>query len=100
MLADSFLSVTFQCLFPLSVSKNSSLALEALAGLASKENFSAVTLKPVTGQAPRELPPYTHPMLLRVKGRRHAEARLVQPSFDSINAGDDFVLVTPEQVRG
>ncbi|KAF2366738.1 Gelsolin-like domain [Trinorchestia longiramus] len=79
-------------------SKNSTLAVEALAGLASKENFSAVTLKPVTAQDTRELPPYTHPMLLRVKGRRHAEARLVQPSPELVNSGDDFILVTPSQV--
>ena len=80
------------------MAKNSSLALEALAGLASRENFSAVTLRPVSSQDPRELPPYTHPMLLRVKGRRHAQPRLVDPVTASVNTGDDFVLVTPSQV--
>ena len=72
--------------------------MEALAGLASKENFSSVTLKPVTAEDMRELPPYTHPMLIRVKGRRHAQARLMDPLCHSVNAGDDFVLVTPEKV--
>jgi len=80
------------------LSKNSSFALEALAGLASKENFSSVLLRPVSTQDLRELPPYTHPMLIRVKGRRHAQGRLVPPRVASVNTGDDFVLVTPKQV--
>ncbi|XP_047735537.1 supervillin isoform X2 [Hyalella azteca] len=80
------------------LSKNSTLAVEALAGLASKENFSAVQLRPMTVQDTRELPPYVHPMLLRVKGRRRAEARLMPPRPESVNSGDDFILVTPSQV--
>ena len=80
------------------VSKTSSFAMEALAGLASRENFSSVTLRPVSCSDTRELPPYTHPMLLRIKGRRRAEARLMEPHVRCLNSGDDFVLVTQDQV--
>ena len=83
----------------ISVSKGSTLAVEALAGLASKENFSAVSLKKVEeNPVVREMPPYTHPMLLQVKGRRHAQTRLVQPSVTSVNEGDDFILITQDEV--
>lgn len=81
------------------VSKNSSLAVEALAGLASRENFSAVALKKVENNpVVREMPPYTSLMLLQVKGRRHAQTRLVEPLAANINQGDDYVLITPSEV--
>lgn len=75
------------------------MAVEALAGLASKENFTAVSLKKVEeNPVVREMPPYTNPTLIQVKGRRHAQARLRDPHFRSINEGDDFVLITPSEV--
>ncbi|XP_050688505.1 supervillin-like isoform X3 [Eriocheir sinensis] len=81
------------------LSKNSSLAVEALAGLASRENFSAVALKKVENNpVVREMPPYTSLMLLHVKGRRHAQTRLVEPLAANINTGDDFVLITPSDI--
>lgn len=75
------------------------MAVEALAGLASRENFSAVSLKKVE-ETPvvREMPPYTDLMLLQVKGRRHAQTRLVEPKESNVNQGDDFILITPTEV--
>ncbi|KAJ1529946.1 hypothetical protein ONE63_006674 [Megalurothrips usitatus] len=84
------------------LAKNSSLAVEALAGLASKEDFSAVSLRKSasTSAVPSgaTLLPYKEIMLLQIKGRRHIQTRLVEPSAHSINSGDNFVLVTPSQV--
>ncbi|XP_042881684.1 serine/arginine repetitive matrix protein 2-like isoform X2 [Penaeus japonicus] len=81
------------------LSKGSPLAVEALAGLASKENFSAVALKKVENTpVVREMAPYTSLMLLQVKGRRHAQTRLVKPAVSSVNQGDDFLLITPTEV--
>lgn len=75
------------------------MAVEALAGLASKENFSAVALKKVENTPlVREMPPYTSLMLLHIKGRRHAQTRLVEPIVSSVNQGDDFLLITPTEV--
>ncbi|KAG0713101.1 Supervillin [Chionoecetes opilio] len=75
------------------------MAVEALAGLASKENFSAVALKKVENSpVTREMPPYTSLMLLHVKGRRHAQTRLVEPVVSNVNQGDDFVLITPSEI--
>lgn len=77
------------------------MAVEALAGLASKENFSAVALKKVENNpVVREMAPYTSLMLLQVKGRRHAQTRLVKPAVSSVNQGDDFILITPTDVSG
>lgn len=73
--------------------------MEALAGLASKENFSSVALKKVDdSQIPRELAPFVYPMLIQIKGRRHPQVRLVEPCPQSVNQGDDFILVTPDQL--
>nr|XP_045623516.1 uncharacterized protein LOC123773700 isoform X5 [Procambarus clarkii] len=81
------------------LSKGSPMAVEALAGLASRENFSAVALKKVESTPViREMAPYTSLMLLQIKGRRHAQTRLVEPIASSINQGDDFVLITPTDV--
>jgi len=84
--------------------KNSPLAVEALAGLASKEDFSNVALRKcpstsaVVSTAGRTLLPYSELMLLQVKGRRHVQTRLVPPVVSSVNSGDNFVLVTPSMV--
>lgn len=81
------------------LSKGSPMAVEALAGLASRENFSAVALKKVESTPViREMAPYTALMLLQVKGRRHAQTRLVEPIVSSVNQGDDFILITPTDV--
>lgn len=84
------------------VAKNSSLAVEALAGLASTEDFGALTLKNVDVEATgygNKLPPHKDVMLILVKGRRHVQVRLVEPVVASINSGDNFILVTRNEVR-
>lgn len=80
------------------VAKHSSMAIEALAGLASKEDFTAISLKKNTTGANSALLPYKDLMLLHIKGRRHVQTRLVEPVASSLNKGDNFVLVTPAQV--
>jgi supervillin len=80
------------------VAKNSNLAVEALAGLASKEDFTAVALKKATAGPASQLLPYQDLMLLQVKGRRHVQTRLVEPVASSVNHGDSYILVTPNAV--
>ncbi|XP_050417893.2 microtubule-associated protein futsch isoform X3 [Patella vulgata] len=81
---------------------NTGFAQEALAGLASKENFSKVALRKMdvtsTPGSKDRLEPYKDIMLLHVKGRRNVQTRLVQPSSVSINSGDCYVLITPEKI--
>ncbi|KAK7873808.1 hypothetical protein R5R35_005791 [Gryllus longicercus] len=79
------------------LAKHSSLAVEALAGLASKEDFTAVQLKKAVANSSAMLP-YQDLMLLLIKGRRHVQTRLVEPVASSINSGDNYVLVTPTEV--
>ncbi|XP_067938256.1 supervillin-like [Watersipora subatra] len=75
----------------------------AMAGLATKEDINRVALKK-TNRAQVMNPggsmaaPYSSLMLMQVKGRRHVEMRLVQPTAKSINSGDCFLLVTKNKI--
>ncbi|XP_077365026.1 supervillin a isoform X3 [Festucalex cinctus] len=80
------------------MNKNSSFSDVALAGLASKENFSNVNLRSVNiseQMSNNSAVPYKKLMLLQVKGRRHIQTRLVEPRASSLNSGDCFLLITP-----
>ncbi|XP_053715034.1 supervillin a isoform X2 [Synchiropus splendidus] len=80
------------------MNKNSGFSDVALAGLASKENFSNVNLRSVDiseQMSNNSAVPYKKLMLLQVKGRRHVQTRLVEPRASSLNSGDCFLLVTP-----
>uniref|UniRef100_A0A8C2GKX0 Supervillin n=1 Tax=Cyprinus carpio TaxID=7962 RepID=A0A8C2GKX0_CYPCA len=71
----------------------------ALAGLASKESYSSVSLRSVSiseQMTNNSAAPYKKLMLMQVKGRRHVQTRLVEPRVSSLNSGDCFLLVTPE----
>lgn len=76
--------------------KNSHFAAEALAGLASKEDLAAVSLRKPTLLS--TYLPYKDLMLLHVKGRRHVQTRLVEPTAESINRGDNYLLITPTTI--
>lgn len=45
-----------------------------------------------------KLQPYKDVMLILIKGRRHVQARLVEPVAESINSGDNYILVTKAEV--
>ncbi|CAG9856246.1 unnamed protein product [Phyllotreta striolata] len=75
------------------LAKNSDKALDALAGLASNEDFKSIALKKSSGQIFQA--PWKDLMLLQIKGRRHVQTRLVEPIADSINEGDNYILITP-----
>nr|XP_029726664.1 uncharacterized protein LOC109414826 isoform X6 [Aedes albopictus] len=81
-----------------SIAKTSNLAIEALAGLASVEDFKSVALKSSSLPLNQSFVPYKPLMLLHVKGRRHVQTRLVEPVARSINRGDCFVLVTSDRL--
>lgn len=75
----------------------------ALAGLATKEDLKKVSLKKtslskVMNPGGMSTAPYNHLMLIQIKGRRHVQMRLVQPSAKSINSGDCFLLVTKDKI--
>ncbi|XP_039308928.1 uncharacterized protein LOC105192922 isoform X2 [Solenopsis invicta] len=82
------------------LAESSSFAIEALAGLASTEDFSTVTLRNVseTSVSTNKLQPYKDIMLILIKGRRHVQVRLVEPVVESINNGDSYILVTKSEV--
>ncbi|XP_068091798.1 supervillin isoform X3 [Hyperolius riggenbachi] len=80
------------------MSKNSNFSEVALAGLASKENFSSVSLRSVNlteQHSNNSAVPYKKLMLIQVKGRRHVQSRLVEPRASSLNSGDCFLLISP-----
>ncbi|TRY59004.1 hypothetical protein DNTS_012394 [Danionella cerebrum] len=80
------------------MNKNSGFSEVALAGLASKENFSSVSLRSVNASeqsSNNSAMPYKKLMLIQVKGRRHVQTRLVEPRSSSLNSGDCFLLITP-----
>ncbi|XP_067462696.1 supervillin-like isoform X2 [Thunnus thynnus] len=81
------------------INKTSEYSEAALAGLASKENFSNVNLRSVNiseQMSNNSAVPYKNLMLMHIKGRRHVQTRLVEPRASSLNSGDCFLLVTPE----
>ena len=83
---------------PVQTSVHSHLAAEALAGLASTEDFTCVKLSQGRKVPNQSLLPYREKMLIQVKGRRFCQSRLMPPVAESINSGDCYVLVTPTQV--
>ncbi|ODN05316.1 Supervillin [Orchesella cincta] len=72
-------------------STHSHLSIEALAGLASKEDFTSVKLRRAQQEISAQ---YPYPMLIRVKGKRFVQTRLAAPEMSSINSGDNFILIT------
>ncbi|KAF5889682.1 supervillin-like isoform X1, partial [Clarias magur] len=80
------------------MAKHSRLAGCALAGLASKENFRNVNLRNVKSTevvTNNSAVPFHKLMLIHIKGRRHVQVRLVEPTSRSLNSGDCFLLITP-----
>uniref|UniRef100_A0A8I5NZ17 Supervillin n=1 Tax=Papio anubis TaxID=9555 RepID=A0A8I5NZ17_PAPAN len=80
------------------MSSNSSFSEVTLAGLASKENFSSVSLRSVNlteQNSNNSAVPYKRLMLLQIKGRRHVQTRLVEPRASALNSGDCFLLLSP-----
>nr|XP_012644511.1 supervillin isoform X12 [Microcebus murinus] len=80
------------------MSSNSTFSEVTLAGLASKENFSSVSLRSVAlteQNSNNSAVPYKKLMLLQIKGRRHVQTRLVEPRASSLNSGDCFLLLSP-----
>ena len=77
------------------------MAVEALAGLSSTEDFSSITLRNVNSEPAdfiNKWRPYKDLMLILIKGRRYVQIRLVEPVAASINSGDNFILVTKTEV--
>ncbi|KAL5291784.1 SVIL family protein [Megaselia abdita] len=77
-----------------SFAKSNNLAAEALAGLASVEDFKSVSLKSSALPINQMWLPYKPLMLLHVKGRTHVQTRLVEPIYSSLNRGDCFILIS------
>ncbi|KAI4872381.1 hypothetical protein NFI96_033650 [Prochilodus magdalenae] len=81
------------------MAKHSRLADCALAGLASKENFRKVNLRSIKSTdvvTNNSAVPFHKLMLIQIKGRRHVQVRLVEPTARSLNSGDCFLLITPK----
>lgn len=79
-------------------SKRSHLAAEALAGLASTEDFKSFSLKSSAVPITQSWLPHKPLMLIHVKGRTHVQVRLVEPIFSAVNRGDCFLLVTKQKL--
>ncbi|VDM45020.1 unnamed protein product [Toxocara canis] len=69
------------------------IATSAKRGLQSKLDYSAVKLKRAEVKSP-----YPDLMLIRVKGEKHADVRLVAPKFSSVHAYGVFILLTPSRI--
>ena len=80
------------------LAQNSHLAVEALAGLASKEDFAAISLKSAKETMGSNQPTARSIYLMQIKGRRQIQTRLVEPTYKSVNSGDCYILVTPTDV--
>ncbi|XP_055843005.1 serine-rich adhesin for platelets isoform X2 [Episyrphus balteatus] len=76
-----------------SFAKTNNLAAEALAGLASVEDFKSVSLKSSSLPLNQMWLPFKPIMLLHIKGRTHVQTRLVEPIYTSLNRGDCFILI-------
>ncbi|XP_036408959.1 supervillin-like isoform X1 [Megalops cyprinoides] len=80
------------------MAEHSSMAEEALAGLASTENFLDMNLRDISSTelvTNNSFLPYSNLMLIHIKGRQHIQVRLVEPMARSLNSGDCFLLITP-----
>ncbi|KAI8039065.1 hypothetical protein M5D96_007780 [Drosophila gunungcola] len=77
---------------------NANLAAEAIAGLASIEDFKSVALRSSAIPLQQMWLPHKPLMLLHVKGRTHVQTRLVDPVYTSLNRGDCFILVAGSQL--
>ncbi|XP_029402982.1 supervillin isoform X3 [Mus pahari] len=81
------------------MSSNSNFSEVTLAGLASRENFSSISLRSVNlmeQNSNNSAVPHKKLMLLQIKGRRHVQTRLVEPRASSLNSGDCFLLLSPQ----
>ncbi|XP_030081129.1 uncharacterized protein LOC111597740 isoform X3 [Drosophila hydei] len=81
-----------------SYGQRGNLAAEAIAGLASIEDFKSVALKSSALPLQQAWLPHKRLMLLHVKGRTHVQTRLVAPAQVSLNRGDCFILVAGTQL--
>jgi supervillin len=82
------------------VAENAGVAQEALAALATTENFAEINLRKID-QSPVvkfAYEPYKDLMLILIKGRRFCSLHLVNPSYESLNEGDCYLLLTPLKV--
>lgn len=88
------------------VLNDSKMAISALAGLASTEDFKSVANKLRNNGCTRNDSWRTFDlknslqskMLILVKGRRKAHIRLIEPNWNFLNQTDSFILVTKERI--